>query len=88
MARLMLLSYSRTGSGGKANAEVWQRWAVSLGFPVLALLLSTLQPRLPRVCCSPLRPSSFPPTLLLPVGAQRRQEEGRERGERMPTSCT
>lgn len=82
MARLMLLSYSRTGSGGKANAKVWQRWAVSMGFPVLPLLLSTLQPRLPRVCCSPLRLSSFPPRLPSPCGSSEKAGGGQgARGE-------
>ena len=72
------------GSGasrGKANAEVRQYWAVSLGFPLLALLLSMLKTRLPRVYCSPPLLSSFPPTCFslweLREGRRRAGSEGK-----------
>lgn len=50
----------------KENAKVRQHRAVSLGFPVLTLVLSTLNTTLPRVYCSPLRLPSFPPTCCPP----------------------
>lgn len=82
MARLMLLSYSRTGSGGKANAKVWQRWAVSMGFPVLPLLLSTLQPRLPMGLLFPSASVQLSPPLSFSLwelreGRRRAGSEGR-----------
>lgn len=68
----------------KENAKVRQHRAVSLGFPVLTLILSTLNTRLPRVYCSPLRLPSFPPTCC-PPGSSDKAGGGRGAGERTPT---
>lgn len=53
------------GSGVSQDKEYskdQQYQAVPLGFPVLPLILSTLNTRLPRVYSSPLCLSSFSPT--------------------------